>query len=117
MPVRRRWRDYSTVAGHRPVKEFLARLSDIDSARVVAAMRHVAECYLPRRAATTRSFSLWMHFRRRPSRHQCISLRLRAVGSGTGVCEAWAPELSVDREHSDISLPLARGVEAPVSTS
>src|SRR5215475_6040942 len=32
----RRWRDYETPAGRRPVKEFLAQLSDADAAEVVA---------------------------------------------------------------------------------
>jgi len=37
----RRWRDYSTRAGRRPVKEFLESLSDPDAAAVVAAMKEV----------------------------------------------------------------------------
>ena len=39
--VRRRWRDYKTSAGRRPVQEFLAGLSDSDVAAVVAAMKEV----------------------------------------------------------------------------
>lgn len=39
--ARRRWRDYKTSAGRRPVKEFLERLSDSDAAAVVAAMKEV----------------------------------------------------------------------------
>lgn len=39
---RRRWRDYRTLAGRRPVSEFIERLSDADAASVVAAMKEVA---------------------------------------------------------------------------
>ncbi len=39
---RRRWRTYETAAGRRPVKEFIAELSDVDAAAVVAAMKEVA---------------------------------------------------------------------------
>ncbi len=39
---RRRWRDYRTRAGRRPVAEFIERLSDVDAAAVVAAMKEVA---------------------------------------------------------------------------
>jgi phage-related protein len=38
---RRRWRDYRTTAGRRPVREFLDGLSDGDFAAVVAAMNEV----------------------------------------------------------------------------
>jgi len=37
--MKRRWRDYRTRAGRRPVKEFMAALSDEDAAEVVAAIR------------------------------------------------------------------------------
>jgi phage-related protein len=40
---RRQWRDYRPDAGRRPVKEFLAGLSDEDAAAVLAAMRDVRE--------------------------------------------------------------------------
>jgi phage-related protein len=39
--VRHRWRDYTTPAGRRPVKDFLAGLSDVDAASVAAAMKEV----------------------------------------------------------------------------
>ncbi|MFN2588695.1 MAG: type II toxin-antitoxin system RelE/ParE family toxin [Actinomycetota bacterium] len=39
--VRRRWRDYRTAAGRRPVKEFIMGLSDEDRAEVVVAMAEV----------------------------------------------------------------------------
>jgi phage-related protein len=39
--VGRRWRDYETAAGRRPVKEFLAELSDSDAAEVLAAMQEI----------------------------------------------------------------------------
>lgn len=39
--ARRRWRDYRTRSGRRPVKEFLDGLSDSDVAAVVAAMKEV----------------------------------------------------------------------------
>jgi phage-related protein len=45
--VRRRWRDYRTEKGKRPVKEFFDKLSDVDAAAVVAAMRDVQERGLP----------------------------------------------------------------------
>jgi len=41
--TKRRWRDYRTAAGRRPIKEFIDRLSDVDSAAVVAAMKDVRE--------------------------------------------------------------------------
>jgi hypothetical protein len=40
---KRRWRDYRTVAGRRPVKEFVDGLSDVGAAAVVAAMRNVRD--------------------------------------------------------------------------
>lgn len=42
MPTRR-WRDYETAAGRRPVKEFIGSLGDEDAAEVIAAMREVRE--------------------------------------------------------------------------
>src|SRR5436190_19584500 len=39
--VKRRWRDYRTAAGRRPVKDFFDQLSDADAAAVVAAMQEV----------------------------------------------------------------------------
>ena len=40
---KRRWRDYRTAAGRRPIKEFIDELSDTDAAAVVAAMKDVRE--------------------------------------------------------------------------
>lgn len=37
----RRWRDYRTRSGRRPVKDFIDSLSDEDAAAVVAAMKEV----------------------------------------------------------------------------
>lgn len=39
---RRRWRDYRTPQGRRPVKEFIATLADDDAAAIAAAMKEVA---------------------------------------------------------------------------
>jgi phage-related protein len=39
----RRWRDYQTSSGRRPVRDFLQSLSDEDAAEVVAAMAEVRE--------------------------------------------------------------------------
>lgn len=39
--ARRRWRDYRTPAGGRPVREFLASLTFVDRAAAAAAMRRV----------------------------------------------------------------------------
>lgn len=39
---RLRWRDYRSGPGRRPVKEFIAKLSDVDVAAIVAAMKEVA---------------------------------------------------------------------------
>lgn len=39
---RHRWRDYSTRAGRRPVKEFIDELGVVDAAAVVASMKEVA---------------------------------------------------------------------------
>jgi phage-related protein len=41
--VKRRWRDYVTAAGNRPVKKFFDALSDEDYAAVRAAMKEVQE--------------------------------------------------------------------------
>lgn len=41
--IKRRWRDYRTARGRRPVKEFLDGLSDVDAAAVAAAMKDVRE--------------------------------------------------------------------------
>ena len=41
MAVRRRWRDYRTAGGRRPVKEFLDGLTDGDAAAIAAAMKDV----------------------------------------------------------------------------
>lgn len=38
-PVRRRWRDYATPAGARPVKELIDDLNDQDAEKVAAAMK------------------------------------------------------------------------------
>lgn len=38
---KRRWRDYKTPSGRRPVKDFMAELSDTDAAAIVAAMKEV----------------------------------------------------------------------------
>jgi phage-related protein len=38
---KRRWRDYRTTAGRRPVKEFIAELDDADAEEVLAAMKDV----------------------------------------------------------------------------
>lgn len=38
---KRRWRDYRTPAGRRPVREFIAGLDDHDAAAVLAAMKEV----------------------------------------------------------------------------
>jgi phage-related protein len=40
---RLRWRDYTTAAGARPVKDFFDELTDDEVASVIAAMREVAE--------------------------------------------------------------------------
>jgi phage-related protein len=40
---KRRWRDYRTAAGRRPIKEFVDGLSDSDAAAVVASMKDVRE--------------------------------------------------------------------------
>jgi phage-related protein len=42
-PLKRRWRDYQTERGRRPVREFLDGLSDLDAAAVSAAMKEVRE--------------------------------------------------------------------------
>jgi len=44
---RRRWRDFRTAAGRRPIKEFIDGLSDADAAAVIAAMKDVTQSGLP----------------------------------------------------------------------
>ena len=44
--TRRRWRDYETAAGNRPVKDFIAGLTDDEAADIVAAMKEVASAGL-----------------------------------------------------------------------
>ena len=41
--IKRRWRYYATPAGHRPVAAFIAGLSDLDAAEVIAAMTEVRQ--------------------------------------------------------------------------
>lgn len=41
--VRRRWRDYRTATGRRPVKEFITALSDDDQTEIAAAMKDVTD--------------------------------------------------------------------------
>jgi phage-related protein len=41
--TKRRWRDYRTAAGRRPIKEFIDGLSDVDAASIAAAMKDVRE--------------------------------------------------------------------------
>lgn len=65
---RRRWRDYKTAAGGRPVRDFLEALTDGELAEVVAAMKEVSveglvaakhlrgDLYEVRADAATRSF-------------------------------------------------------------
>jgi hypothetical protein len=40
---KRRWRDYRTPSGRRPVRDFIRGLSDPDAAAVVAAMKDVSD--------------------------------------------------------------------------
>lgn len=42
-PRRMRWRDYTTEAGGRPVRDFIAALSDDEAVEVIAAMKDVAK--------------------------------------------------------------------------
>lgn len=39
--IKRRWRDYETRAGNRPVRNFIASVSDEDAAEIAAGMREV----------------------------------------------------------------------------
>lgn len=41
--ARRRWRDYTTASGHRPVKDFVAGLRDKDAADIAVALKEVEE--------------------------------------------------------------------------
>ncbi len=41
---RRRWRDYRTPTGRRPIRDYLLALSDEDRAAVLAAMKEVRDC-------------------------------------------------------------------------
>ena len=41
-PPRRRWRDYATPAGTRPVRDFIDDLDEDDATQVLAAMKDVA---------------------------------------------------------------------------
>jgi phage-related protein len=53
----RRWRDYRTATGRRPVAEFIDSLSDADAASVVASMAEVRERGL--RAARRLDGDIW----------------------------------------------------------
>ncbi|HKG04186.1 MAG TPA: type II toxin-antitoxin system RelE/ParE family toxin [Conexibacter sp.] len=55
--TRRRWRDYRTASGRRPVVEFIHRLSDRDAAAVHAGMADVRERGL--RAARHLDGEIW----------------------------------------------------------
>lgn len=54
---KRRWRDYETSAGRRPVKDFVSDLTDEDAAAVIAGMREVRELGL--RAARHLDGDIW----------------------------------------------------------
>jgi phage-related protein len=54
---RRRWRDYRTPSGRRPVREFLEELSDADRAAVLAGMEDVR--YHGLRAARHLDDDIW----------------------------------------------------------
>lgn len=41
--VRRRWRDYRTATGRRPVKDFITALNDDDQTEIAAAMKDVTD--------------------------------------------------------------------------
>jgi len=41
--VRRRWRDYRTATGKRPVKEFISALTDDDQTEIAASMKDVTD--------------------------------------------------------------------------
>src|ERR1039458_3523709 len=56
-PVRRRWRDYKTPAGRRPVEAFIDGLSDDDAAAVFAGMQDVRDQGL--RAARHLDGEIW----------------------------------------------------------
>lgn len=68
--ARRRWRDYRSGSGARPVRDFIESLTDEEAAEVVAAMKEVAregteaarhlqdEIYEVRASADTRSFRI-----------------------------------------------------------
>jgi phage-related protein len=43
MQPKRRWRDYRTRTGARPVKRFLEELTDADRAAVLAAMKEIQD--------------------------------------------------------------------------
>jgi phage-related protein len=70
MKPQRRWRDYRTASGGRPVKDFLDELTDGEVAAIVAGMREVAalglsaakhlrgDVYEVRADASSRSFRL-----------------------------------------------------------
>ncbi len=55
--TRRRWRDYRTPSGRRPVEQFIDGLSDSDSAAVLAGMEEVRERGL--RAARHLDGDIW----------------------------------------------------------
>ena len=70
LKFRRQWRDYRTLGGARPVKEFLGKLTDEEVAAIAAGMRDVrdrgnaaarhlrGDIYEVRADAATRSFRL-----------------------------------------------------------
>lgn len=53
-PANRRWRDYETASGRRPVKDFIAELTDDETAAVVA----MAGVYGERRTVPHREIRL-----------------------------------------------------------
>lgn len=83
--AKRRWRDYRTRAGARPVKDFIDALTDEEAASVVASMKEVAErgrsaarhlrgdIYEVRAQGATRSFRVLFSAEGR-SKHVLLSL-------------------------------------------
>jgi hypothetical protein len=76
--VRRRWRDYKTPSGRRPVDEFIDKLSNPDKAAVLAGMEDVRDRGL--RAARHLDGDIWRYGRKAIVSSTASCSRRKAVG-------------------------------------
>ncbi len=124
MPARRRrWRDYRTAAGRRPVADFIASLTDIDAAAVAAAMKEVAlegpevarhlrgEIYEVRADGDRATYRILFA---QEGRHRQVLLALEAFGKKTRTTPPRAIELA-ERRAEGLASPRTESISRLIS--